>query len=235
LFQVTNHGVPPGTVESALSAVRAFNEQPLASRSAYYSVSTAGPAIYTTVPIPARNAGQPANAPLLPWRDTIVLRFGHGESHLDHLPAACLDALLEYHRSLTVLGKMIAGLLSEALGVGTEQLDRAVQVEATLMQCHYYPPCPQPERVVGSRVHTDGDLFTVVAQDGVGGLQVRLDGHGDTWVDVVPVTGALIVNIGDVLKVLSSWNSKFCFLPTRSLQLSSTTCTLISLRLYTLH
>lgn len=201
-FQITSHGVPPSTIESALSAVRAFNEQPLAARSAYYSVSTAGPAAYTTVPIPPRNAGQAANAPLLPWRDTIVLHFGHGESHLDYLPAACLDALLEYHRSLTGLGKVIAGLLSEALGLGAEQLDRALQVEATLMQCHYYPPCTQPERVLGSRVHTDGDLFTVVAQDGIGGLQVRLDGHGDAWVDVVPVTGALLINVGDVLKVL---------------------------------
>ncbi|XP_066308959.1 1-aminocyclopropane-1-carboxylate oxidase homolog 1-like [Miscanthus floridulus] len=154
-FQVTNHGIPVGTVESALSAVRAFNEQPLAARSAYYSVSTAGPAVYTTVPIPPRNAGQHANVPLLPWRDTLVLRFGHDKSQLNHLPAACLDALLEYHQSLTALGKVIAGLLSEALGVGSEQLDRAVQVEATLMQCHYYPPCPRLERVVGSRVHTE--------------------------------------------------------------------------------
>jgi hypothetical protein len=75
-------------------------------------------------------------------RREIVLRLGHGESYLDHLPAACLDALLEYHRSLTVLGKkMIAGLLSEALGVAAGQ-GSAVHVEATLMQCHYYPPCP---------------------------------------------------------------------------------------------
>jgi isopenicillin N synthase-like dioxygenase len=153
------------------------------------------------MPIPPWNAGQPANAPLLPWRDTLVLRLVHGKSHLDHLPAACLDALLEYRRSLTALGKVITGLLSEALGVGSEQLDRAVQVEATLMQCHYYPPCPRPEQVVGSRVHTDGDFFTVVAQDGVGGLQVRLNSHGDAWVDVVPVAGALLINIGDVLKV----------------------------------
>jgi isopenicillin N synthase-like dioxygenase len=55
---------------------------------------------------------------------------------------------------------------------------------------------------LSSRVHTDGDFFTVVAQEGVGGLQVRLDSHGNAWVDVVPVTGALLINIGDVLKVL---------------------------------
>ena len=94
----------------------------------------------------------------------------------------------------------MAGLLSEALGVGTERLERAMQVEGWLMACHYYPPCPEPERVVGSLEHTDPSLFTVLAQDGVGGLQVRRD-DGDEWVDVVPVTSAFLVNIGDVLKV----------------------------------
>jgi isopenicillin N synthase-like dioxygenase len=79
-----------------------------------------------------------------------------------------------------------------------------MQVEGWLMVCHYYPPCPEPARVVGSLEHTDPSLFTVLAQDGVGGLQVRRDdgnGGGGEWVDVAPVTGALLVNIGDVLKV----------------------------------
>jgi len=35
----------------------------------------------------------------------LVLHFGHDESHLNHLPAARLAALLEYHRSLTGLGR----------------------------------------------------------------------------------------------------------------------------------
>jgi isopenicillin N synthase-like dioxygenase len=57
-FQVTNHDIPVGTVESALSVVRAFNEQPLAARSTSYSVSTTRPTTYTTVhrSIPPRNA-----------------------------------------------------------------------------------------------------------------------------------------------------------------------------------
>ncbi|WVZ70272.1 hypothetical protein U9M48_018949 [Paspalum notatum var. saurae] len=213
LFQVTNHGIPAVTIDSALSAIRAFNEQPLAARSAYYSTSPTGAATYATIPIPLPSAGQPANAPLLPWRDSLSLRLhdGAAKPDLDHLPKACRDALLEYHRSMTGLGKEIARLLSEALGVGAEQLERATQLQGGLMQCHYYPPCPQPERVLGSRHHTDGDLFTVLAQDGLGGLQVRLDDDEDddaAWLDVVPVTGALLINIGDVLKVVSNDNYK---------------------------
>ncbi|EES00873.1 hypothetical protein SORBI_3003G182200 [Sorghum bicolor] len=207
-FHVTNHGVPAGVVDSAVSAVRAFHdEQPRAARSAFYSIEPAvggaGAVTYSTIPI-APPRGAPSPSPLLPWRDTLRVRFGPGEPDLGRrLPAACRDVLQEYQRSLTAFGKEMAGLLSEALGVGTERLERAMQVEGWLMACHYYPPCPEPERVVGSLEHTDPSLFTVLAQDGVGGLQVRRD-DGDEWVDVVPVTGAFLVNIGDVLKVVSN-------------------------------
>lgn len=202
-FHVTNHGVPTGIVDSAVSAVRAFHEQPRAARSAFYSIEPGGggAVTYSTIPI-APQRGAPSPLPLLPWRDSLRVRFGPGEPDLGRLPAACRNVLQEYQRSLTAFGKEMAGLLSEALGVGTERLERAMQVEGWLMACHYYPPCPEPERVVGSLEHTDPSLFTVLAQDGVGGLQVRRD-DGEEWVDVVPVTGAFLVNIGDVLKVRS--------------------------------
>jgi hypothetical protein len=96
-------------------------------------------------------------------------------------------------------GKEMAGIMLEALGVGPERL----AVEAWIMAGHYYPPCPEPELVVGSLEHTDPCVLTVLAQDNVGGLQFRLDGGSNdgSWVDVPPVPGALVVNIGDVLKV----------------------------------
>lgn len=199
-FHAINHGVPAGIVGSAVSAARAFHEQPRAARAAFYSTEPVGAVAYSTIP----NAPQQGGAPLLPWRDTLRVRFGPGEPDLGRLPAACRDALQEYQRSLTAFGKEMAGLLSEALGVETERLEKLMQVEGWLMACHYYPPCPEPARVVGSLEHTDPSLFTVLAQDGVGGLQVQRDdgaGGGGEWVDVAPVTGALLVNIADVLKV----------------------------------
>uniref|UniRef100_A0A0E0C3A7 Fe2OG dioxygenase domain-containing protein n=1 Tax=Oryza meridionalis TaxID=40149 RepID=A0A0E0C3A7_9ORYZ len=215
-FHVTSHGVPPGTVASAVAAVRAFHEQPAASRSPCYSLAPVGGVAYSTIPIQQHAA---AGGPLLPWRDSLVVRFGPGPGapDLGRLPASCRDALPEYQRSLTVFGKEMARLLSEALGgggggVGAERLEREMQVEGWLMACHYYPPCPEPERVVGSLEHTDPSLFTVLAQDAVGGLQVRREeeegvggggGRGE-WVDVAPVAGALVVNVGDVLKMVSN-------------------------------
>ncbi|TVT97482.1 hypothetical protein EJB05_57263 [Eragrostis curvula] len=203
-FHVTNHGVPASTIAAAISAARAFHELPLHERSAFYSVTPVSDVAYSTNPHPPNQL----NAPALPWRDTLSLCFLPPEPDLGSLPPTCRDALLEYHRSLMEFGRSMTALLSEALGVGAERLEQAMQVEARLMGCHYYPPCPEPARVVGGRRHTDPSLFTVLVQDSVGGLQVRQhcdDAGGDgEWVDVAPVPGAILINIGDVLKVVSN-------------------------------
>ncbi|MEL7463024.1 MAG: 2OG-Fe(II) oxygenase family protein [Pseudomonadota bacterium] len=63
----------------------------------------------------------------------------------------------------------------------------------------YYPPQPENlgEAQFGVGPHTDFGVLTVLAQDDVGGLQVR-DASGD-WVEAPPVPGALVVNVGDLL------------------------------------
>ncbi|CAO2190519.1 unnamed protein product [Urochloa humidicola] len=204
IFHVTNHGVPAGAIAAALAAVAAFNEQPFAARSPYYCPTPIGATTYATVPIPRPRGVTQATAttPLLCWRDSLIVRFDCSrDSELRSIPALCRDALLDYHRSLARLGSELAGLLLEGLGVEAERLG---QIQGCLMQCHYHPPCPEPERVLGSREHTDADLFTVLAEDEVGGLQVRLDDGDGEWMDVAPVAGALTVNVGDLLKVLSN-------------------------------
>ena len=67
--------------------------------------------------------------------------------------------------------------------------------------CHYYPPCPEPELAIGTTRHSDIGFISVLLQDGVGGLQVI---HENQWVDVEPIPGAFIVNIGDMLQVYGS-------------------------------
>lgn len=49
--------------------------------------------------------------------------------------------------------------------------------------------------------HTDAGALTILLQDDVGGLQVY---HESTWVDVEPLPGGLVVNIGDMTQVWSN-------------------------------
>uniref|UniRef100_A0ACD5UFT9 Uncharacterized protein n=1 Tax=Avena sativa TaxID=4498 RepID=A0ACD5UFT9_AVESA len=195
-FNVINHGVDDGAV---VSAVQAFHELPRAVRSALYTLMPVGGICYSTVP---NTGGQYADR-LLSWRDYLrVLLQNSPPPDVGCIPAFCRHAMMEYRRRIDEFGKEITGLLSEALGVGAERLHMATQVEAWVMTGHYYPPCPEPERVVGAAEHTDPSMYTVLAQDHVGGLQVRL--HDGGWADVQPVPGALLVNIGDVLKLVSN-------------------------------
>ena len=69
------------------------------------------------------------------------------------------------------------------------------------MSGHYYPYCPQPDLTVGLKWHTDPVVLTVLLLNEVAGLQVK---HGEDWIDVEPVPGGLIVNIGDILQVSHS-------------------------------
>jgi isopenicillin N synthase-like dioxygenase len=66
----------------------------------------------------------------------------------------------------------------------------------------HYPPrrtLTPAEGQLGCGVHTDYGTVTVLADDGVGGLQVmRRDG---TWIDVAVPTEALVVNLGDLMAV----------------------------------
>ena len=114
---------------------------------------------------------------------------------------ACSDVFSDYAEHVKNMWNTLFGLLSEALGLKTSHMADIGCNQGQLMVCHYYPPCPEPELAIGASRHTDSGFMAVLLQDSVGGLQVL---HEKQWVDVEPIPGAFIVNIGDLLQVCAS-------------------------------
>ena len=109
--------------------------------------------------------------------------------------------MIEYSKKIKALASILFELLSEALGLNRCHLNEMGCADGFLILCHYYPACPEPELTMGTSNHTDNDFITILLQDHMGGLQIL---HDNQWIDVAPIRGALVVNIGELLQVASS-------------------------------
>jgi isopenicillin N synthase-like dioxygenase len=122
------------------------------------------------------------------------------------------DVTIEYSEQVMNLGEFLFTLLSEALGLNPNHLNDMDCSKGLIMLCHYYPPCPEPDLTLGTSQHADNTFLTVLLPDQIEGLQVLREGY---WFNVPHVPGALIINIGDLLQLIT--NDKFVSLEHRVL------------------
>lgn len=120
--------------------------------------------------------------------------------NLIHSFLICRDITVEYSDKIQKLGVILFELLSEALGLKPDHLMNLDCAKGYSLLSHYYPPCPEPELTIGTDKHSDANFLTILLQDNIGGLQIL---HDSQWIDVPPMHGALIVNIGDLLQARS--------------------------------
>lgn len=200
-FQVTGHGVPLAAMDAAAGAARAFHESgggEGSDKARLYSRE------------PGRAVKYHCNfdlyqSPVANWRDTLYLRMAPDPPPAADLPEICRDALFEYAKQVKNLGNTLFELLSEGLGLKPSYLTDIECNQGQIILCHYYPPCPQPELAIGTSRHSDSGFLTILLQDDIGGLQIL---HEDRWVDVTPTPGAFIVNVADLLQLISNDNYK---------------------------
>lgn len=196
-FQVTGHGVPEAAMAAAVESVRGFHE-------ADGGEGSEKARIYSREP--GKAVKYHCNfdlyqSPVANWRDTLYLRMAPDPPAPADLPDSCRDSLLEYAKQVKNLGNTLFELLSEALGLKPSYLADIDCNQGQIILSHYYPPCPQPELAIGTSRHSDSGFLTILLQDEIGGLQIL---HDDQWVDVTPTPGAFIVNIADLLQLISN-------------------------------
>jgi len=102
-----------------------------------------------------------------------------------------------YLDTLRALAERLTEAFALSLGLPQHYFRRAVAAPCINLRVNHYPPRPDGEGI-GCGAHSDYGLFTILAQDLVGGLQVR-NSVGD-WVAATPLEGSFVINIGDMMQ-----------------------------------
>jgi isopenicillin N synthase-like dioxygenase len=72
------------------------------------------------------------------------------------------------------LSKVIVEYMGKALNIKEKEMRELFEDGIQMMRMNYYPPCPQPEKVVSLTPHSDGSALTILLQlNDVQGLQSK--------------------------------------------------------------
>ncbi|KAI3908007.1 hypothetical protein MKW98_003652 [Papaver atlanticum] len=195
-FQLINHGIPITVMDEMIKGVKRFHEQDAEMKKPMYSRDPNKSTVYFD------NHFHFHKARFAEWKDSLVCRMLSPDPiNPQDLPETFRDIMREYTKHVINLGDILTELLSEGLGLAGDHLKELGCTKTLDHICDYYPACPEPKLTLGSGKHSDPSFFTLLLQDDMGGLQFL---HQKFWVDVKPVHGSLLVNIGDLLQVISN-------------------------------
>jgi len=115
-------------------------------------------------------------------------------------------AVLGWLDALRPVADAVMRAIALGLGLPAEWFEQHLTDDPTILfRIFHYPPEPpgavSATQQWGVGEHTDYGLLTLLAQDQLGGLEVRaLDG---SWIHVEPTPGAIVCNLGDMLERLT--------------------------------
>ncbi|RXH77964.1 hypothetical protein DVH24_039935 [Malus domestica] len=196
-FEVKNHGVPEIMIKDMLNIAREFFQLPESERLKMYSDDPSKTNRLST-------SFNVRTEKLSNWRDFLRLHCYPLQDYVQEWPnnpPLFREQVGEYCTNVRGLVLRLLEAISESLGLEKNCIVKALGKQGQHMALNYYPPCPQPELTYGLPGHTDANLITVLLQDEVPGLQVLRNGK---WVAVNPIPNTFIVNIGDMMQVISN-------------------------------
>ncbi|KAL5834073.1 hypothetical protein ACOSQ3_017747 [Xanthoceras sorbifolium] len=206
-FQVVNHGVPLQVLKNVKKATHGFFGMPPEEKRKYSKENSPSNNVRLTTSF------IPQVEKALEWKDYLSLFYVSDDEAEALWPPICKDQVLEYMKSSKTLSNRLVQVLMKRLNVHEiDETKQSLLMGSLRANLNYYPICPNPELTVGVGRHSDVSTFTILLQDDVGGLYVRgMDaggGGGDGWIHIPPIDGALVINIGDALQIMSNGRYK---------------------------
>ncbi|KAJ0031463.1 hypothetical protein Pint_12738 [Pistacia integerrima] len=194
-FQLVNHGIPLNLLKDAESETRRLFSLPTRQKLKVLRApgGTTGYGIARITPFFAKYM----------WHEGFTIigsPFDHAKQLWPHDHAQFCDVMENYQKKMRILAERLTKLIFESLEISEEEL---IWVDSTTaLQLNSYPSCPDPNRALGLAPHTDTSMLTILHQSSISGLQIFKEGVG--WVSVMPIADALVVNVGDLLHILSN-------------------------------
>ncbi|KAM7497542.1 hypothetical protein LguiA_021956 [Lonicera macranthoides] len=201
-FQIINHGVEIQVLENVKAATHRFFELPAEEKKKYSKENSRSNSVRfgTSFTPDAENA--------LEWKDYLSLFYVSDDEAASLWPPVCKDQALEYKKSTeVVIRKLLEALMKRLNVIHIDKTKELLLMGSKRINLNYYPTCPNPELTVGVGRHSDVSTLTILLQDEIGGLYVRKDGT-ENWIHVPPVSGSLVINIGDALQIMSNGRYK---------------------------
>ncbi|XP_074281797.1 1-aminocyclopropane-1-carboxylate oxidase homolog 1-like [Silene latifolia] len=195
-FQVVDHGIPFQVLEKMLQGNKMFHELDVEVKKVFYSRDLMKSVSYGV-------NYDLYNSRVANWRDTVAIVNSYpGFFDPSDIPKLCRDAMMDYIEQILKLSDILLELLSMGLGLEPSYLKEEMECnKGWYLVNHYYPPCPAPELTLATSKHSDPAFLTILLQDQIGGLQVLYENQ---WVNVNPIPDAFVVNIGDILQMISN-------------------------------
>lgn len=194
-FLVTGHGLDRELAE-LFEAARVFFDQPQATKELVPRIDRYGFVPHSSSAIDTERASDRTEFLDLGLGDEIRLPPVAG-------PEGAVDivaAVRSYQRGALAVGHEILAALANALDLQPSFFaGHMTDPQCRLRFLHYPPVEPNADGTlpVPTEPHTDYGLITLLATDGVPGLEVKPIGSG--WLPVPAEAGQLVVNLGDMM------------------------------------
>ncbi len=208
---IIGHGIDPALVDAVFDASHRFHAQPLKSKMAvavdsnhrgYIPIdeSTDRTSTLADVSTPNQSASfmmmNEAGADDPDVRNGVYLA---GANQWPDVPGF-RSALTMYDQAMGALCGRLVGLMLVGLGFAADALAEPFDRPTTWLRLLHYPPSKRTagEGFYGSAPHRDFGAITMLAQDGVGGLEAR--SPEGQWVAIEPLDGAFVMNTGSMMR-----------------------------------
>ncbi|KAK4258727.1 hypothetical protein QN277_005143 [Acacia crassicarpa] len=206
-FQIINHGVPPERLQKLEAAARKFFHLSLDEKRKvrrdfhkvmgfYDTEHTKNVRDWKEVFDYIVKEPTLAYASVDEDDDSVV----YWENQWPENPPELRELCQEYAKEMVALAMRLLELVAMSLGLPPGRFEDFFKDQTSNVRLNCYPSCPSPDLALGVGHHKDPGVLTILAQDDVGGLEVKRKSDGQ-WVGVKPVPDAYIINLGDTMQV----------------------------------